>query len=250
MLDVALGALEARDRADVDHLVHRWRERDMCARHPGDARAPDSAGDHHRFGVDVTFSRAHAADAAVPDVDSRHLCLRRDVQRSRALAVLAHEGAHPQRVDDPHPRRIEAAENDRLFDVRDEVLHLGRRDERDGRDSPRLGRDHPSGELLHPLFGARHLDSARLDEHAILLVLADAVDRQRRHLLGVVDQVDEVRGVPGGSPRVRKRSFVEQHDVTPAEKAEVVRDAVADDAASDDDAAGVSWEPCHRYSGW
>jgi len=47
-----------------------------------------------------------------------------------------------------------------------------------------------------------------------------------------------------------KRSFVEQNDVAPAEKAEVMSDAVADYAAADDDAARVGRKAGHRYSGW
>jgi hypothetical protein len=82
MLDVALRAFESRHRPDVDHLVHRGREGDVGARHPSDARAPDSARDDDDLGLDVSTGRAHAADAPMLDVDAHHLGLRRDVQRA------------------------------------------------------------------------------------------------------------------------------------------------------------------------
>ena len=81
---------------------------------------------------------------------------------------------------------------------------------------------------------------AALGEDAHLLVLADAVDRQRGHLLRVVDQVDEVRGVACGPARVGQRALVEQHDVAPAQAAEVVGEAVADDAGADHDGSQLS----------
>jgi hypothetical protein len=54
----------------------------------------------------------------------------------------------------------------------------------------------------------------------------------------------------GGSARVWERALVHEYDVAPAEAAEVIGDAVADDAAADDYASRLSWETCHRYSGW
>ena len=71
-----------------------------------------------------------------------------------------------------------------------------------------------------------------------LAVLARALGRERRHLLGVVDGEDEVRRVSGRAAGVRQRALVEQHDVGPAQPREVVGEAVADDAAADDDGAG------------
>ena len=68
----------------------------------------------------------------------------------------------------------------------------------------------------------------------ISLYWRDAVEGERRHLLRVVGQEDEVRGVTGRAARVRQRSLVEQHDVAPAEPGEVPGHAVADDAGADD----------------
>ena len=70
---------------------------------------------------------------------------------------------------------------------------------------------------------------------SISSVLADALERELRHLLRVVDEEDEVRGVPGRAAGVRQRPLVEQDDVGPPEPGEVVREAVADDAAADHD---------------
>ena len=59
-LDHALRVLEVRHRADVDHLVHRRRQRDRRARHPRDLRRPDAAADDDRLGRDVALRRADA----------------------------------------------------------------------------------------------------------------------------------------------------------------------------------------------
>ena len=105
-------------------------------------------------------------------------------------------------------------------------------------DAPRLRRRHPAPELLHPLLGAGDLDAAALGEDVELAVLARALGRERRHLLRVVDREDEVRRVSGRAAGVRQRPLVEEHDVGPAQPREVVGEAVADDAAADDDGAG------------
>src|SRR5699024_4408493 len=53
---------QLRYRADVDHLVYGRRERDPAAGHGGDPRAPHSAGDDDRVGLDVSTIRADLAD--------------------------------------------------------------------------------------------------------------------------------------------------------------------------------------------
>src|SRR5947208_2716631 len=102
-----------------------------------------------------------------------------------------------------------------------------------GLHTPRLRGGHPPSELLHPLLGPGDLDPTALSEDVELLVLAHALERQRRHLLGVVDGEDEVRGMPGRAPRVGQRALVDQRQVRLAQLGEVVGDAVADDARAD-----------------
>ena len=85
-LDRALGVGEARHRADVDHLVHRGRERDRGAGHARQARAPDAAGDHDDVGLDVAARGAHALDAAALDVDAEHLGVGGHRQRAGVAA--------------------------------------------------------------------------------------------------------------------------------------------------------------------
>ena len=72
-LDRALRVLEARHRADVDHLVHGRRERDAGARHPRELRAPDAAGDDDDARLDVALGRPDAGDAAARGLDVEHL---------------------------------------------------------------------------------------------------------------------------------------------------------------------------------
>ena len=56
------------------------------------------------LGLDVAAGGAHAAHAAVLDVDAEHLGVRRDRQRARLDRALAHDRARPQRVDHAHAR--------------------------------------------------------------------------------------------------------------------------------------------------
>ena len=219
----ARALLEARHRADVDHLVHHRRERDVRAGHPREERAPDAAGDHDRLGLDRPAGGVHPPDAAPLDVQAAaRRCSRARVSAPASTRALAHDRAGAERVDDADTGCVEAAEQDRLVDVRDELLDLRRGDERHGLDAPRLRGSHSPAQLLHALLGARDLDAAALREHVHLLVLPHALDGELRHLLRVVDEEDEVRRVPGGAARVRQRALVEQDDVRPALLGEVV----------------------------
>ena len=100
-----------------------------------------------------------------------------------------------------------------------------------------------------PRLGAGDLDAAALVVDVELLVLAHALQRQRGHLLVVVDREDEVRGVAGRAARVGQRALVDQRDVGLAEAGQVVGDAVADDPRADDhDALGGGQPPGFRSS--
>ena len=171
-------------------------------------------------------------------VDAGDLDTGRDGQRAQVQGRLAHERARLERVDDADPRRVEAAEDDRLVDERDHRLDLGRGEESGALDAPRGGRRHPPLQLLHALGRAGDLDAAALVVDAELAVLVGALDRERRHLLGVVGQEDEVRGVAGGAARVGEGTLLDEHDVPPALLRQVVGHAVADDPRADDD------DPC------
>ena len=160
------------------------------------------------------------------------------VRAPDSWAGLAHQRPRAQRIDHAHALRVEATDDHGLVDVGHELLDLGGRHQRDPLDPPRCGGGHPAGQLLHALLGSGDLDPAADREHAEPRVLVDAVAREGGHLTRVVHRVDEVRGVPGRAARVRQRPLVEQHEVAPPESAEVVRDAVADDAGADHDRAG------------
>ena len=73
------------------------------------------------------------------------------------------------------------------------------------------------------------------------------VERERRHLLRVVGQEDEVGGVTRRSARARQRALLEQHDVPPAEAREVPGHAVADDPGADDDDPRLARQPSHVF---
>ena len=65
-LDHALRVLEVRHRPDVDHLVHRRRQRDRRAGHARDLRAPDTAADDDAIGRDVAARGLDPASRARP----------------------------------------------------------------------------------------------------------------------------------------------------------------------------------------
>jgi len=244
--DLRAGALELRDGAHVDHLVHRGGQRDGGAGHAGEARAPHPAGEHHELGVDVPAVGPHATHPAALGVDAQDLGVRRDGQRRHVRRLLAHERPGPQRVDHGDRRGPEPREDQRGIEERHPVAHLVRADQL-GPDAPGPRGRYPSGELLDPLGPARHLDAAAGGEGAELLVLAHRVRRQRGDLLGVVHREDEVGRVAGGAARVGQRPLVQQDEVPPAQLGEVVDDGVADDPGPDDDDLGPVGEVVHGF---
>ena len=173
-------------------------------------------------------------DTAVLDVDPLDLGVGENLSPFR-LCSLPHDRAEAQRVDDRHRGRVEAAEQDRFVDERDELLDLRRRDEPAALDAPRLGRGHPPPQLLQPLLGARDLDAPAFVQGPGLAVLAHRLERELRHLLGMVDREDEVRRVAGRAAGVRERPLVDLHEVGPAELGQPAGEAVADDPSADHD---------------
>jgi len=170
------------------------------------------------------------------DVQPQHLRVGRDGHPGLD-STLAHDRRGAQRVDHPGAGRIEAADDQLLVDEWDELLDLAGSDQRHGLDSPRLRRHDPACELLHSLLGPRDLDPAGLDEHVQVLVLAHTLERQRGHLLGVIDREDEIRGMAGRAAGVWQRTLVEQRQLAHAEPGQVIGDAVADDPGADHDDA-------------
>ena len=210
-------------------------ERDRRAGHPGDPRAPDAAGDDDDVGLDGPGVRVDAPDAAGLDVDAGDLDARGDGQRAHLLGGLAHQRAGLERVDDADARRVEAAEDDRLVDERDHLLDLGRRRAAGCPRRPTSVDDAMRRLSSSIRSGVRATSMPPVSlKTPELAVLAGAVDRERRHLLGVVGQEDEVRGVTGRAARVRERALLDQDDVAPAGLGEVVGHAVADDPGADD----------------
>src|SRR5437016_5442775 len=114
-------------------------------------------------------------------------------------------------------------------------------------DAPGLAGRHAPLELVHPLGGASDLDAAALGEDPQLLVLANAVQREERHLLGVIGEKDEVRGVPGGSARVGKWALVDQDDLLPTLLCQVVGHAVAHDPGTDHDDSRLRRHAAHPH---
>ena len=233
MVDRLGRLLEDLDGAVVGHLVDDRGERDPRAGHLGEERGPDAAGDDDVLGLDGAAAGRDALDAAVLDAHRGDLGVRERGQGAHRLGLLAAQGPELQGVADADARGVEAADEDALVDERDQLLDLGRGDQA-GVDAPVLrGVDLPS-ELVHARLGTRDLEAAALGVDVPLLVLARALQRELRHLLVVVGEVQEVGGVAGGAAGVRERALVDEHDVPPAEAGEVVRDAVADDAGTDD----------------
>src|SRR5699024_12202129 len=64
-------------------------------------------------------------------------------------------------------------------------------------------------------------------------------------LTRMVDGEDEVRRVAGRAAGIRQRALVDLDDVLPAELGEMVDEAVADDAGTDNDDAGLGGDGSH-----
>ena len=239
---------EHRHRPDVDHLVDRRRQRDRRAGHPRDPRAPDAAGDDDGLGLDRRRRPCGRAGRAPPSTSMPVTSTpAATVSAPRSWRLLAHQRPGLERVDDADRRRVEAAEDHGLVDEGHELLDLGRGHEA-GLHAPRRRRRHPALELLHPLRRPGDLDAAGLAVDAELAVLAGAVEREGGHLLAVVGQEDEVRGMAGGAAGVRQDALLEQDDVAPAQPGQVPGHAVADDAGTDDDDACVRRDRSHLAS--
>ena len=101
--DLLVGLLQDVDRADVGHLVHRRRERDVGAGHRRDARAPHAAGDRDVLGLDAALvgdDRAVTGRRRV-GLDVEHLGVGEHLQGAGGDRLLAHQRAGLQRVDAP-----------------------------------------------------------------------------------------------------------------------------------------------------
>ena len=215
--------------------------------HAGDPRAPCAAGDDDGVGGDVALVGADAADVAVHDVDAGDLGPGDDRQRAERIAFsrmsvpARSESTTPTLGVEKPPRMTDGSRYGTSAAISSGVSSSRL-------DAPGRRRRRPALELLHPLGRPRDLDAAALGEDAEFLVLADAVERQRRHLLRVIRREDEVGGVAGGAARVRQRALVEEDDVAPAEVRQVPGQAVADDAGADDDDLGSSRDGGHSMS--
>ena len=183
--------------------------------HPREPRAPGAAADHDALGLDVAARRAHPPHAAA----ARRRCpstsvLAADGQprlapRARASACRPAASRRRRRPGVWKPPRISLSSMKGTSS-----LDLGGREQRDRLDPPRL----------RPTTIRRVSSCMRSSVRAISIpplsmktpsspVLAHALERQRGHLLRVVDGEDEVRGVAGRAARVRQRALVDQHEL-------------------------------------
>ena len=243
--DFGVGRLEDVDRADVGHLVHGRGERDAGAGHCREPRAPNPAGDHHVLGLDATPVGEHSLHPGGSPghrlgLDVDHLGVGEHLQDAIGDCLIAHRGAGGERIDHAHTGCEVTPEEDLGIDEGHHLLDLGWGDQ-PGVDAPGLRRGHPSLELLHPLGSAGDLDPAARGVQPVLFILLLALDGEERHLLVVIGRENEVRRVTGGATGVGQGALVEQHDVGPAETAEVTDQAVADDPGTDDHDPRLRW---------
>ena len=248
VLQVALGVGEHRDGADVLHLVHGRRERDLGAGHGGELAAPAAGGDDDVLGVDGALVGDDGLDVAVLDGEVLDLDIGEGLQGAHLDGLLAHERAGTQRVADADALGVEAAEDDGLVDEGHHLLDLIRREQAHVLDAPGLAGGDAASELLHALGRAGDLDATGLEERVEFLVLLEAVERELGHLLVVIDEEDEVGRVSGRPAGIGQRALVDLDDVAPAQAGQVVGDGVAHDAGADDDALGLARQVAHPSS--
>ena len=219
-------------------------DRQLEADHPPDLAGPQAAGVDDVLGVD----RVAALDLDVPGAvrtlrqpDDGRVPMDLGAGHLGALRVGAGDAG---RIDVPLDRVVQRPDEVLRIQQREEVLRFLGRDEIEVHPEVAAARDgHP--QEVHPDLrvgqhqAARQVDGARLAADALdLLVQLDRVLLESGDVGVAVERVHPAGGVPGGAGR--QVTALQQHDVGPAGLRQVVQDAGADHATTDDDALGLS----------
>jgi hypothetical protein len=236
---------EHRDRRvhPVDGLRHQVLmghrdERDRDARHAADLRRVHPAGVHHDLGPDGPRGGLHLPDAAVADADPEHAGAGADRRPALPRAFRQRHG-EAARVEVPVRREVDRAEDAVEAHHREQALRLGRADLLEGQ-AKRL-RPALLPPVLEDAIGrAREAEAPGLPPARVPPglgaeppVALHAPHHQAR-------QRDGGPELPHESRRVKRRSArqlgaLDEHDVAPPLRGQVVRDARAAHAAADDD---------------
>ena len=197
---------------------------------------------HDDVAGDLAVARADAGDGAVTREDLSHRGLLHDARSARTgaggerLRRVGRDHAAVVRNPDAAFEIVDAAEGPAATDL--VAIHDVRLDprvaaERDGPAELRHARRAPGDAEAAHLLPVRAHAGLGLEPRVQVGAVAD----EPRHRARAAQTADEPGGVPGRA--ARELLALEQDDVAPAELDEVIGDAAAGDAATDDDDAGL-----------
>ena len=228
--------LVPRDGRERDVLVLDGDRDERGARHRGDLRRPHSGGIDDDLRLDAAgFGQDGAHLVARAELDAHDALAGADLGAQVARRARERVGRR-MRVEVAVLRHADGAVERFGTGLRQQAQRLrGRRELDVEADRPRPR--HAALELGQRFRARRDAHATDGLEHAELAVQVDAVAPEAHHRRRRVELRHEPRGVARRA--ARERALVEQDDVAPAGARQVVGDAAARDAASDDDCAGA-----------
>ena len=201
------------------------------------------------IGSPLSMSDVPGAVGSLREPDHRGVLVDLGAGQLGALHVGAGDAA---RVDVPLDRVVQRADEVLRIHQREDSRRLVRRDQLQVHpEIAAAGLGHP--QPVHPDLGVGEHQAARQVDRAVLagdpldlLVQLDRVLLEPGDVRVAVERVHPARGVPGRAGR--QLAPLQQDDVGPARLREVVQDAGADDAPTDDDDLGIALHATPRAS--
>ena len=219
-------------------MLHR-EDRQLETDHPADLARPQAAGVDDVLGVDLVA----ALDADVPravgallEPDHRRVLVDLRAGELGGLDVRARDA---RRIDVPFDRVVQRADEVLRVEQREDVLGFLGRDELEVHAQVPAARLRHAQEVHADLGVGEHQPAGQVDRAVLagdaldLLVQLDRVLLEPRDVRVAVERVHPARGVPRAAGR--QLATLDEHDVGPAGLRQVVQDARADHAPTDDD---------------
>ena len=247
--DVLGAAGEVRQRRGNRVDVLQWRQR---YGHPGlgaEPRRPDADGRDHQVCRDVALGGVHRGNAAVGDSEAGDLDVAME-RRTVSLRLARHRLGRPGRVRLDVRRDIDRAQH-ALGKHRKETARLGGA-EQVGLYAPAQAVADLSFQVGEPLRSPSHLQTADGfgARNAVELQLRPQINggaREARHGLGRVDLEDQSRRVRRGTAGFEEWALIDDNDVPPPERCQVVGHAATGDPGANDDCSSVSRHHAVRH---
>ena len=236
------GRVHTLDRLGDEVLVRHRHQRDRDARHPPDLRRIHPARVHHDVGADAPGRRLHFPHPAVPHGDAQDARAGSNAHTA-APRPLGQRHGEPARVEVPVRREVDRPQDAVQRHHREQAPRLGRPDLVE-RKPEGLGPSLLTSVLEDAIGRAREPEASRLLPARIPAGLGGeapiALDAPH-HQPGQGDRGPELPheagGVEGGAARQLRP--LEEQDVAPSLRGEMVGNAGAAHSATDDDRTSV-----------